>query len=74
VKVSINRNYPEIEKSLDEKTIELLKLVSTPNISDAMHRKGAMKDIRSICPGTKAVGRAVTVQTYPGIGQNPWKQ
>ncbi|PWB52555.1 MAG: bifunctional hexulose-6-phosphate synthase/ribonuclease regulator [Candidatus Methanoperedenaceae archaeon] len=54
------------EKSIDEKTIELLRLVSTPNISDAMHRKGAMKDIHSICPGTKAVGRAVTVQTFPG--------
>ncbi len=53
-------------KSLDEKTIELLKRVSTPNISDAMHRKGAMKDIRSICPGTKAVGKAITVQTFPG--------
>jgi len=56
----------EPEKSIDEKTIELLKLVSTPNISDAMHRKGAMKDIHSICQGTKAVGRAVTVQTFPG--------
>jgi len=56
----------EPEKSIDEKTIELLKLVSTPNISDAMHRKGAMKDISSICPGTKAVGRAVTVHTFPG--------
>ncbi|MCX9029590.1 MAG: bifunctional hexulose-6-phosphate synthase/ribonuclease regulator [Candidatus Methanoperedens sp.] len=54
------------EKSIDEKTIELLKLVSTPNISDAMHRKGAMKDIHSICQGTKAAGRAVTVQTFPG--------
>jgi 3-hexulose-6-phosphate synthase/6-phospho-3-hexuloisomerase len=31
----------EPEKSVDEKTIELLRLVSTPNISDAMHRKGA---------------------------------
>jgi 3-hexulose-6-phosphate synthase / 6-phospho-3-hexuloisomerase len=31
-----------------------------------MHRKGAMKDIHSICQGTKAVGRAVTVQTFPG--------
>lgn len=56
----------EQEKSIDEKTIELLYLVSTPNISDAMHRKGAMKDIHSICPGTKAVGRAVTVQIFPG--------
>lgn len=56
----------EPEISIDEKTIELLKRVSTPNISDAMHRKGAMKNIRAICPGTKTVGRAVTVQTFPG--------
>ncbi|HEX7575915.1 MAG TPA: orotidine 5'-phosphate decarboxylase / HUMPS family protein, partial [Candidatus Methanoperedens sp.] len=46
----------DIEKSMDEKTIELLKHVSTPNISDAMHRKGAMKNIHSICIGTKTVG------------------
>lgn len=57
---------PQPEKSIDEKTIELLTRVSTPNISDAMHRKGAMKNIRSICPGTKMAGRAVTVQTFPG--------
>ncbi len=56
----------EKEISTDEKTIELLKRVSTPNISDAMHRKGAMKNIRSICPGTKAAGRAVTVATFEG--------
>ncbi len=56
----------EEEKSLDEKTIELLKLVSTPNISDAMHRKGAMKNIHSICLGTKMAGRAVTVATFQG--------
>ncbi|VVB84130.1 Bifunctional enzyme Fae/Hps [uncultured archaeon] len=56
----------EKEISIDEKTIELLKHVSTPNISDAMHRKGAMKNIRSICPGTKAAGRAVTVATFEG--------
>lgn len=54
------------EKSIQEKTIELLKRVSTPNISDAMHRKGAMRNIRSIYPGTKTVGRAVTVQTFEG--------
>jgi 3-hexulose-6-phosphate synthase/6-phospho-3-hexuloisomerase len=56
----------EAEKSIDEKTIELLKKVSTPNISDAMHRKGAMINIRSICLGTKTVGMAVTVQTFEG--------
>lgn len=56
----------EAEKTIDEKTLELLKKVSTPNISDAMHRKGAMRNIRSICPGNKTVGRAVTVQTFEG--------
>ena len=56
----------EQEISIEEKTIELLKRVSTPNISDAMHRKGAMRNIRSIYPGTKTVGRAITVQTFEG--------
>lgn len=56
----------EQEKSIEEKTIELLRRVSTPNISDAMHRKGAMRNIRSICRGAKAIGRAVTVQTFEG--------
>jgi len=56
----------EKERSIEEKTIELLKSVSTPNISDAMHRKGAMKSIHSICPGTKAAGMAVTVATFEG--------
>ncbi len=63
-------DMPEItekeEKSLEEKTIELLKRVSTPNISDAMHRKGAMKNIHSICLGAKMAGKAVTVQTFEG--------
>lgn len=61
---------PEIreipERSIDEETLLLLKRVSTPNISDAMHRKGAMKNIHSICPGTKIVGKAVTVATFEG--------
>lgn len=56
----------EKETSIDEKTIELLKHVSTPNITDAMHRKGAMKNIHTICPGTKAAGKAVTVATFEG--------
>lgn len=56
----------EPEKSIEDKTIELLKRVSTPNISDAMHRKGAMKNIHAICPGTKTAGMAVTVATFEG--------
>lgn len=44
----------------------LLTGVSTPNISDAMHRKGAMYGLISINPGYKMVGPAVTVQTFEG--------
>ena len=58
-------------QSLDERTIGLLRQVSTPNISDAMHRKGAMSGIISICTGLKIAGRAITVQTLPGDWAKP---
>ncbi len=54
------------KKSMDEEMIEIFREVSTPNISDAMHRKGAMRDILPINPGKKIVGKAVTVQTFEG--------
>jgi len=57
--------------TMDEQTIELLKQVSTPNISDAMHRKGAMSGIVPICTGLKIAGRAITVQTLPGDWAKP---
>jgi 3-hexulose-6-phosphate synthase/6-phospho-3-hexuloisomerase len=53
-------------KSMEEELISLLKEVSTPNISDAMHRKGAMRDIHPINAGTKIAGTAITVQTFAG--------
>lgn len=49
----------------------LLEMVSTPNISDAMHRKGAMADLLSICGRVKMVGRAVTVRTIAGDWAKP---
>ncbi|MDI9619443.1 MAG: orotidine 5'-phosphate decarboxylase [Candidatus Nezhaarchaeota archaeon] len=49
-----------------ETLVEAFKKVSTPNIADAMHRKGAMKGLKPITRGVKMVGRAVTVRTYPG--------
>lgn len=52
--------------SLEDELISLLKEVSTPNISDAMHRKGAMRDIHPINTGTKMAGTAITVQTFAG--------
>ncbi len=45
---------------------ELLGAVSTPNISDAMHRARGMRNILPLKPGHKVVGPAVTVQTFEG--------
>jgi 3-hexulose-6-phosphate synthase/6-phospho-3-hexuloisomerase len=47
-------------------------MASTPNITDANHRKGAMKGIRSVAAhGVKMVGRAVTVRTVNGDWAKP---
>ncbi|HTX44108.1 MAG TPA: 3-hexulose-6-phosphate synthase [Methanocella sp.] len=59
------------KKSLDEETRELFLQVSTPNISDAMHRAPAMRDVRPLYEGIKLVGRAVTVQNFPGDWAKP---
>lgn len=59
------------KKSRDEEIRALLSEVSAPNVSDAMHRKGAMSGIVSICGTVKMVGRAVTVQTFPGDWAKP---
>ncbi len=45
---------------------KVLKKVSTPNLSDAMHRTGDLKGINPISKGVKMVGPALTVRTYPG--------
>ena len=46
-------------------------LVSTPNISDAMHKQGAMQDIRPVKLGFHMVGRALTVRTIDGDWAKP---
>lgn len=50
---------------------EAFSLVSTPNISDAMHKKGAMHDIRPIKLGFHMVGKALTVNTVDGDWAKP---
>ncbi|WP_288070640.1 3-hexulose-6-phosphate synthase [Methanolobus sp.] len=55
-----------IKVSKDEEIRAILETVSTSNISDAMHRKGAMQDIFPMMEGKKMVGTAVTVQTFKG--------
>jgi len=76
----------QIKKAINEKKLiktdlfkkydqsELKKafsLVSTPNISDAMHKKGAMQDIRPVKLGFHMVGRALTVRTIDGDWAKP---
>lgn len=56
--------------TIDQEIRAILKEVSTSNISDAMHRKGAMKGIHPLVRG-KMVGTAITVQTFPGDWAKP---
>ncbi len=49
----------------------IFQKVSSPNISDAMHRKGAMNGIFSLCGDVKMIGQAVTVQTFAGDWAKP---
>ena len=50
-----------------EELREAFTSVSTPNVADAQHKKGAMVGIMPRgAPGTKMVGRALTVQTVYG--------
>ena len=62
---------PVEKKSPDEEIRSLLLQVSAPNVTDAMHRKGAMSGIVSICGNVKMVGKAVTVQTFAGDWAKP---
>jgi 3-hexulose-6-phosphate synthase/6-phospho-3-hexuloisomerase len=46
-------------------------MVSAPNVTDAMHRKGAMEGVFSICGDVRMTGKAVTVQTFAGDWAKP---
>jgi len=50
---------------------EILSKISTPNLSDAMHRGGVLEGIKSIVPGAKLVGTASCVRTAPGDWSKP---
>lgn len=59
-------------KRVDETSIrEALEMVSTANISDAMHRTGDLAGLRPVNTGVKMVGPVVTVRTYPGDWAKP---
>ena len=58
-------------KKLEEEIREILMKVSTPNVSDAMHRAKAMKGVYPLVRGKKVVGKAVTVSTMDGDWAKP---
>jgi 3-hexulose-6-phosphate synthase/6-phospho-3-hexuloisomerase len=62
----------ELFKKYDKTALkEAFSLVSTPNISDAMHKHGAMQGIKSIKHGFHMVGKALTVKTIDGDWAKP---
>lgn len=58
-------------KSPEEEIREILLQVSSSNVSDAMHRKGAMIGLVPLCGSAKMAGKAVTVQTMAGDWAKP---
>jgi 3-hexulose-6-phosphate synthase/6-phospho-3-hexuloisomerase len=64
-------NKLQDKKSVDVEIRTLLLQVSAPNVTDAMHRKGSMTGVISICGNVKMVGKAVTVQTFAGDWAKP---
>lgn len=59
------------KRVLMENVREALNSVSTPNLSDAMHRSGDLQGLSIVTNGVKMVGPAVTVRTYPGDWAKP---
>jgi 3-hexulose-6-phosphate synthase/6-phospho-3-hexuloisomerase len=50
---------------------KILAAVSTPNLSDAMHRSGDLPLLNPLALGKKMIGPCVTVRTYPGDWAKP---
>ena len=56
----------EFRKYRQDELIHAFKKVSTCNIADAMHNRGAMRGIFPLKEGYKMVGKAITVKTLDG--------
>jgi len=59
------------KRARGKEIVQIFKKVSTPNLSDAMHRAGEIKDLVKITPSVKLVGSALTVRSYPGDWAKP---
>jgi 3-hexulose-6-phosphate synthase/6-phospho-3-hexuloisomerase len=69
--IGIGRRAGRDKRARDEDIFELFMQVSTPNITDAMHRKGVLRGIKPLFENIKLVGKAVTVQTFEGDWAKP---
>ena len=49
----------------------VLEMVSSSNLSDALHRGGVLEGIRPLFHGARLAGRVLTVRTYPGDWAKP---
>lgn len=58
-------------RTADEEIRALFATVSAPNVTDAMHRTGAMIGMVPLSPGLRMAGPAVTVQTFAGDWAKP---
>ncbi|HDN97840.1 MAG: bifunctional hexulose-6-phosphate synthase/ribonuclease regulator [Candidatus Omnitrophota bacterium] len=59
-------------KRVKEKEVrKVFEIVSTANISDALHRKGWISGILPVVENVKMAGPAITVRTYPGDWAKP---
>ena len=62
----------ELFKKYDKDELQNAFLkVSTPNIADAMHKKGVMKGIKPLSKGLHMAGQAITVRTADGDYAKP---
>lgn len=59
------------KRARGEEMVKIFRMVSTANLSDAMHRGGQVTGLIQIVTGAKLVGRALTVRTYPGDWAKP---
>jgi len=58
-------------RGAEEQIREILSKISTPNLSDAMHRGGVLEGIKSVVPGARLIGPAFCVRTAPGDWAKP---
>ncbi len=65
----VKATFRKVDKN--DEIRRMLALVSSSNVSDAMHRKGAMSGLTRYAGEGKMIGQAVTVQTFAGDWAKP---